>query len=179
MPHDEPWQVYHANGTPLAGTGVKYADFTDDLIMGAAHVWVWRKRPSGVVEVMVQKRAAAKVTWPGYYDISAAGHIDEGETAIESAVREAKEEIGLAIDPERLLYIFSLRTPLAPNEVDHVYLYEAQGDFTPAFDDGEVELVEWFAVDELRKRFQDPEAYHFVNQGEGYYHLLMAQLERL
>lgn len=179
MTHDEPWQVYHPNGTPLAGVGMKRADFTDDLIMGAAHIWVWRRRNDGVTKVMAQKRAATKATWPGYYDISAAGHIDQGETVIESAVREAKEEIGLTIDPEQLLYLFSLRTPLSPNEIDHVYLYEATSDFVPAFDDGEVELVEWFTVDELKERFENPDAYLFVNQGEGYLSLLTAHLERL
>ncbi len=179
MTHDEPWQVYHPNGDPLAGVGLKRVDLTNDLIMGAAHIWVWCRRSDGMVRVMVQKRAATKSTWPGYYDISAAGHINKGETPVESALREAREEIGLGIDPDKLFYIFSLRTPLSPNEINHVYLYETTGEFVPAFDDGEVELAEWFSVDELKKAFSSPEDCHFVDQGEDYFSLLMTHLERL
>lgn len=177
--HDEPWQVYRANGAPLAGVGVKRADFTDDLIVGSAHVWLWRTGADGAIEVMVQKRAATKLTWPGYFDISAAGHIDAGESAIEAAVRESKEEIGLVIDPDMLLYAFSLRTPIVPNEIDHVYFYEVSRGFTPSFNDGEVEAVEWLSVEQLGEWVADPDAYNFVNQGEGYFTLLMEQFTRL
>lgn len=179
MSHDEPWQVFALNGEAEVGRSARRKDFTDDLIMGASHLWIWRRNNAGKVEVLLQKRALSKKTWPGYDDISAAGHIDAGETPIESAVREAKEEIGLDVDPQKLYYIFSLRTPLVLNEIDHVYLYESPDNFVPSFDDGEVESTEWLSLDELRVRTSDPEKYHLVDQGDGYFSLLLSSIEKL
>ena len=179
MQHDEPWQIFARNGEALVGKSAKREDFSDDLIMGASHIWIWRRNEEGEPEVLLQKRAVTKKTWPGFFDISAAGHVDAGETPVQSAVREAYEEIGLEVNPENLLFVFSLRTPLASNEIDYVFLYEALESFVPRFDDGEVEAVEWLLISALRDWTGNPEKYHLVDQGEGYYKLLLATLEKL
>lgn len=101
--------------------------------MGASHVWLWRLR-NGKKELLLQQRSRNKATWPGYFDISAAGHIDGGESPLQSAKREAQEELGLDIATDNLQYIFSLRTPAAKNEIDHVYLYEVDLTFEPSFE---------------------------------------------
>lgn len=175
MGHDEPWQVFGANGEAIVGEARRGADFTDELTMGASHVWCWR-RCDDSVEILLQQRAFTKSSWPGYYDISAAGHIDAGESPAESAVRECHEELGLEIDIEKLYYIFSLRTPLAKNEIDHVYVYEIKGDSSFRYDDGEVEKTEWVAYDEFLKRVARPEQYNLLNQGNNYFTLLISFL---
>ncbi len=48
---------------------------------------------------LVQKRSDTKATRPGQWDITA-GAVDAGETSLDGALREAKEEIGLTL-PER------------------------------------------------------------------------------
>ena len=179
MAHAEPWQVFHPNGREQKGLGKTRQEFTDDLIMAASHVWVWRRTKSNETEVLLQRRAQDKSTWPGYLDISAAGHIDLSEDGVESAVREAQEEINLTIDAERLLYIFSLRTHVVSNEIDHVYLYEVDESTVFRFDDGEVDSVQWAKAEEFYKFTRDPAAYNMVNLGEGYFLLLRECLERL
>ena len=96
--HDEPWQVFLENGCPAGKKSASRDDFAADktLIMGASHIWLWRRHKNDI-ELLVQQRALSKKTWPGYLDISAAGHIDAGETAVEAAVREAEEEIGYVL----------------------------------------------------------------------------------
>ncbi len=180
MVHDEPWQVFAENGTAIAGFSAHREEFDRDasLIVGASHIWLWR-RGASEIEVLLQKRAATKKTWPGYYDISAAGHIDAGESPIESAVRETKEELGVEIDADKLLYLFSLRTPLATSEIDHIYVYEVDDVFAPKFHDGEVESVEWLSLNDLRERLKNPEEHQIVNQGEGYFMLLLAHFSTL
>ena len=180
MGHNEPWQVFAKNGVAIDDYSAPKDEFhsNQSLIMGASHVWMWRHSGDGI-EVLLQKRSLSKKTWPGYHDISAAGHIDVGETPIESAVREAGEELGILIDTEELFYIFSLRTPLVANEIDHVYLYEMSEDFDPVFNDGEVESTEWLTLDTLRSRLQDPGKHKIVNQGQGYFSLLLGHLDRL
>ncbi|HJW92818.1 MAG TPA: macro domain-containing protein [Thermoanaerobaculia bacterium] len=64
----------------------------------AAHVWIIT--PDG--RALVQKRSAQKENWPGYWDVSAAGHVSAGERPAEAAVRETFEELGLRIEANEL-----------------------------------------------------------------------------
>lgn len=59
-----------------------------------SHVWVYRKKTSGF-DVLLQKRSENKDSFPGYYDISSAGHIRAGDEYLESALRELEEELGI------------------------------------------------------------------------------------
>jgi isopentenyl-diphosphate Delta-isomerase len=69
----------------------------------AAHLWLLT--PQG--EVLLQKRADAKDNWPGWWDVSVAGHVAAGETSIETVIRETREELGLEIS--EATYAGSLR----------------------------------------------------------------------
>lgn len=178
MAQNVAWQVFDQSGQPIPGKGAFREDFESDssLVMAASHVWIWRRRPDGKKELLLQKRAADKKTWPGYIDVSATGHVDLRESFIECAVREAKEEIGLEIDPERLHYIFSLRTPLDKSEIDWVYLYELTHDEEFSFHDGEVESCEWVELDTFREMRKNPEEHKLVPQGDAYFSLLFRNL---
>ena len=52
--------------------------------------------------LLLQRRAATKDTWPGYLDVTAAGHLASGEETVDG-LREVEEELGLRIEPERLV----------------------------------------------------------------------------
>ena len=52
-------------------------------------------------KILLQKRKGSKL-WPGYYALPA-GHIDEGETQFDALVREAKEELGIKLDPKDII----------------------------------------------------------------------------
>ena len=54
-------------------------------------------------KILVQKRAKnGSKLWPGYYALPA-GHIDEGENQYEALVREAREELGIELDPKDII----------------------------------------------------------------------------
>lgn len=61
-----------------------------------------RRRISAVLvfntrgEMLVQKRSS-KVFWPNVLDFSAGGHVDEGDDYETTAIKEAKEELGIDI----------------------------------------------------------------------------------
>ena len=55
--------------------------------------------------ILMQQRAKDKETNPGKWDISTAGHVSAGQTSIEAAIREVKEEIGIALEEKDLEYI--------------------------------------------------------------------------
>ena len=80
----------------------------DGDLHGTAHVWLVRYRADrGSADVLLQKRSADKDSFPGYYDISSAGHIPAGQDFSESAVRELKEELGIPASLEELHFLFS------------------------------------------------------------------------
>lgn len=56
-------------------------------------------------KLLIQKRAKNKKTEPGKWDLSAAGHIDGGESPKKAALREANEEIGINLNEKDLMLI--------------------------------------------------------------------------
>jgi isopentenyl-diphosphate Delta-isomerase len=48
-------------------------------------------------ELYLQKRADNVVFYPGFWTASVTGHVSAGETYLEAAIRETKEELGLSV----------------------------------------------------------------------------------
>jgi len=65
------------------------------------HCWICGSDPGGSY-LLLQRRAATKDTWPGYLDVTAAGHLAAGEETLDG-LREVEEELGLRIESERLV----------------------------------------------------------------------------
>ena len=98
-----------------------------------AHVWVARRKMDGTVEVLLQKRSPKKDAYPGYYDISAAGHAHAGDELKEAATRELQEELGICAEPGELQLVGMRKgyresefwgKPFRDREVSAVYVYE-------------------------------------------------------
>lgn len=169
--HDgELWQVFAENGEAIAGKGATDEMFThdDSLVMGNSHVWLWRKTADGV-EVLLQKRSMTRSRSPGKYHISAAGHINVGETAVTAAERETKEELGLSIDTSRLYLVHVTRTARNRQSLLFVFAYQVSGDETFIFDDGEVELVKWLSIDEFKDMTYHADDHDLIDQGRQYF----------
>ncbi len=66
------------------------------------HCWVCGSDADGPY-LLVQRRAAAKDTWPGCLDVTAAGHLRSGEEPLEGGLREVEEELGLRVEPGRVV----------------------------------------------------------------------------
>lgn len=67
-----------------------------------SHVWLVRKK-NEQIQILLQKRASNKDSYPGCYDISSAGHIPAGKDWIESALRELQEELSLQVSADELI----------------------------------------------------------------------------
>ena len=67
-----------------------------------SHVWLARKK-NGKIQILLQKRAKHKSSFPGCYDISSAGHIPAGDRYEISALRELKEELGVKAEEKDLI----------------------------------------------------------------------------
>ena len=67
----------------------------------SVHVWVINSKG----ELLIQQRSMLMDSYPGLWDISAAGHISAGEDSITSALREVEEELGLKLGTNQLINI--------------------------------------------------------------------------
>lgn len=178
----ERWQLYDEQGRPLSGQGATKEQVYQGLLHGAAHVWLWRIS-DGALEVLLQKRADSKRTWPGKYDISAAGHIDFGEDPVTAALRETHEEIGIeALDTE-LEFIGAERERLvAPdgsieNELRWIYLLELTEDKEFALRDQEVTSVVWKPLAAFRAEVLADPPERYVPHGSTYFETVISVLE--
>lgn len=177
--HDgEQWQVYAQNGQPIAGHGANDTEFAhnDTLVMGNAHVWLWR-RTSGGLEILLQKRSMSRTRSPGMYHISAAGHINVGESPVDAAVRETNEELGIVISPADLYFVHALRIPKHQNSILNVFTLHYDGDVF-SFDDGEVEEVAWRSLADFTAMTKEPAKYGLIDQGRAYFDPLVDVIAR-
>ena len=130
-----------------------------------AHIWVVRKNHKSGYDVLLQKRSACKDSNPGCYDISSAGHVASGDTVIESAVREIKEELGITASEEELHYVgvhhgafedvFYGRM-FRDNELSSVYVYTEPVEIEElTLQESEVEEVIWMDYEECMQEVQE------------------------
>ncbi|GLT38246.1 hypothetical protein SLA2020_125070 [Shorea laevis] len=70
----------------------------------AVHVWIFAESTQ---ELLLQKRADCKDSWPGLWDISSAGHISSGDSSLITAQRELHEELGLILPKDAFESIFT------------------------------------------------------------------------
>lgn len=105
----------------------------------AVHVLVFNQRG----EVFLQKRSMLKDTAKGKWDSSSSGHLDSGEEYDDCAVRELREEIGLAVtkSPERLFKVDAC----AETGWEFCWAYRCQSEGPFVLHPEEIERGEWFA----------------------------------
>lgn len=95
--------VVDKNGNPTGVLIEREKAHIEGIMHRTSHVWLLRVRKEKV-QVLLQKRCETKESFPGCYDISSAGHIPSGVGFEESAVRELKEELGVSVPVEDLIY---------------------------------------------------------------------------
>ena len=150
-------QLYDNQGRALVGQGaVKDKIFSDGLLHGASHVWIWRQASNGI-EILLQKRAANKRTWPNLYDVSAAGHIDLGEDPVEAAIRETHEEIGIQVHSTDLKFIgvqqfyIVAGNDAIENEYQWLYLLELSTATNFKLEQDKVAALEWKPIADFKQ----------------------------
>lgn len=98
---EEHLEIWDPAGVPTGKTALKSEVHREGWFHPTVHIWFYT--PSG--KVLLQKRGLVKDTFPGLWDVSVAGHVQAGETPMEAALREVKEEIGLEIAASQLDFI--------------------------------------------------------------------------
>jgi isopentenyldiphosphate isomerase len=118
----------------------------------AVHILVFNSQN----ELFIQKRSMLKDLNKGLWDTSAAGHVDEGEDYYPCALREAEEELGIAIE-DSIRALFKLSpTPQLGMEFIQVYQCLHDGPFQLA--ELEIDEGRWINQTEISQRVANNDA---------------------
>lgn len=104
------------------------------LLHMVAHLWLVENG-----RLWLQQRAPDRPLYPGLYDLTATGHIDPGESPAQAVCREAREEAGVPLAPDDLVYAGTVpqRFPRPggfDDEIVHIFIHHAAA--APAFRPG-------------------------------------------
>jgi isopentenyldiphosphate isomerase len=98
---DELLDILDESGRPPGEVVAKSEAHRLGLWHRCFHCWICGSDSEGPY-LLLQRRAAAKDTWPGYLNITVAGHLSAGEETLDG-LREVEEELGLRVNPGRLV----------------------------------------------------------------------------
>jgi len=108
---EECLDVLDENGNKTGLTKPRSAIHRDGDWHRAVHIWVINNKG----EILLQRRAPSKDSYPDFWDISVGGHLQAGDDLLLAAVREIKEEIGLDISSSDLQFIQEYRSSERPH----------------------------------------------------------------
>lgn len=171
--------VLDKNGTSTGDKKTKQEIHEQGLWHNASWIWIYNSRG----EILLQLRAKNKDSHPGQWDISAAGHVDTGETPMKAAIRELNEEIGISAYEKDFKQVdFQTVSSYQPeigwqnNEFDYIYLFKYDGKISDLkLQEEEVEKMEFIPLEKFEMEINDPETYKkYVPHGEHCHKIIKA-----
>ncbi len=145
--------VLDENGNKTGKTKLRSEVHRDGDWHASVHIWIINDKN----EVLLQKRAASKYTYPNMWDISGAGHLSAGDDSRGGAVRELQEELGVDVAEEQLQLLGRLKrkdmpsVKLKDNEFTDVYLLRLSLDVDKAeLQLEEVAAIKYVSIDEFK-----------------------------
>lgn len=150
------FDIVDENGNPTGETISRAEAHQKGVRHRTAHIWIVRNN-NGTNQVLLQKRAMIKDSFPGRFDTSSAGHIMAGDEIVESALRELEEELGISANENDLHYIDKFKIEyqkefngklFCDNEIAFVFIYNGEVDINSLkLQEEEIESVEWFDLE--------------------------------
>ena len=149
--------IVDENGQPTGEIVDRETAHAKGILHRTSHVWLARRK-NGKVQILLQKRAKHKSSFPGCYDISSAGHIPAGDSYEISAIRELEEELGVQAEEKDLIYCGDRKViwddvffgkPFHDRQISRVFLLwldREESEFT--LQESEVDRVLWMDFDE-------------------------------
>ena len=125
----------------------------EGLLHREIHIWFLTPK----AEIVFQHRAKDKDTYPDKLDATVGGHVEPKMSYEETAVKECKEETGIDIDLEKLVFLRKMRkksfdeaTGLTNNTIRSQYAYLYDGSISDLeIEDGKAEGFEAWKIDDL------------------------------
>ncbi len=149
----ETWDLYDENKNLSGKTMIRGDEIPDNLYHLVVHVWI--KNDKG--EYLISQRAEDRKTCPLMWECSG-GSVLQGETSIQGAVREVKEELGIDLNENDGKLVYSKVRKIVNgakfNDIMDVWLFEYNGivDLENATT-AEVRDYKWMNKEEIKEYF--------------------------
>ena len=143
----------------------------DDKVLGeyrqSVHTWIQNSKG----EFLIQKRSANKKNFPNMWSQTGGG-VDSGETSLEGALRECKEELGIQVNLDNIEFVLSFKRKY--DFVD-VWLIKQDLDISKlVLQEDEVSQVKWATADEIRNLMKEGKLAKSINL---YFEMFMELLD--
>lgn len=128
-------------------------------------------------QVLLQKRSPNKRLWPNMWDITAGGHVLAGEFGFQAIKREKKEELGIELNKEEMIFIGSSisrqeKGDIRNNHFNEYYVVNKDIDETKLrLQKEEVTEVKWIDKSEIIERIKNN--YDGITEKEGCWEYLI------
>ncbi|MBR1745151.1 MAG: NUDIX domain-containing protein [Fibrobacter sp.] len=99
---EEQIDILNADGSPAGYSCGRTRVHAEGLWHRTVHIWAFNREG----KILFQLRARVKENNPDLLDTSCAGHISAGDTSVNAAVRELREELGVRKSSRDLEYRF-------------------------------------------------------------------------
>lgn len=126
-------------------------------------------------EVLHQRRAPNKDSFPNMWDLSCGGHVVTGESYLDAAIRELKEELGIDVQAEELQQLGSFKSSAQPtpdfinNTFEEVYLLRTDRDLADfKIQTEEISKIRYIEWRELRQMLEDPRVIDMLKHRKQY-----------
>ena len=102
----EYFDVYNENGEPTGEKVERSVAHEKGILHGAVHIYVYRKTKNGF-DILLQKRADNKDSFPSCWDTSCAGHVTSGDSFEKTVLKELNEELGISVSGAEVMHCFT------------------------------------------------------------------------
>lgn len=133
----------------VIGTATRREIHQKGLLHRSVHILVFNSKG----ELYLQKRSLNKDENPGYWDTSAAGHVNAGEDYMTSAHRELEEELGIRAELQEI----GRFTACPETFGEHVRIYTCVSDATIVINPREIIEGRFWTFDEIDRALVDPD----------------------
>jgi len=151
----ELWDLYTRDRHLTGETHIRGEKLPPERYHLVVHVWIRNSRG----EWLISQRAASRPTFPLKWE-SVGGSVTAGEDSQTGAIREAKEEVGVDLDPALGRLVNStVREHFQDIKDVWSFLYDGEIDLRSATTD-EVADMRWMTVEEIRHLYDVGELVH-------------------
>lgn len=150
----ELWDLYTEDRELTGKEHIRGEELPKNLYHLVVHVWIRNNKG----EYLISQRSANRPTFPLMWEC-VGGSVLKGESSIQGAIREAKEEVGVNLSPDNGKIVFSKVRKIIDgkrfNDIVDVWLFKYDGDvlLNNATTD-EVEQTVWMNRSEILDLFE-------------------------
>ncbi|WP_405291205.1 NUDIX domain-containing protein [Algibacter sp. Ld11] len=178
---DEYIDIVSENGEPTGKVALKSEAHKNGWFHNTIHLWLFTR----LGEILLQQRSHKKAIYPLLWDVSAAGHIDAGESIETAAIRETHEELGLLLKSTDLIKIGINKHLTAyadgaiqDNEFHHVFIAELKVDITElTAQEEEVEALKLVSFNQFKLHLDTVNNNHFIDTNKTYYQFVLDKIK--